>query len=211
VSSAPPPSAGPGQPFVPMQPATLEETGLGLGFLSDLALKLLYFQGYVTGADIAERLHLPFAGVVDRLMEFLKREMLCEIKGAGGLGPSSYQYTITGKGITRAREVLERGQYVGPAPVTLTDYAKGIQRQPMLTSSVNERMMREALAHLVINDEMFEMRGARRQRRDDRCSCTATRATARRSSPRPSGKWSVGGADLHPLRRRGRRHGDQAI
>jgi predicted ATPase with chaperone activity len=159
VSRTASPFAEPSQPFVPAQPDTLEKTGLGLGFLSDLALKLLYFQGYVTGADIAERLHLPFAGVVDRLMEFLKREMLCEIKGAGGLGPSSYQYTITGKGITRAREVLERGQYVGPAPVTLTDYANGMQRQPMLTSSVNEGMMRKALAHLVINEEMFERLG----------------------------------------------------
>ncbi len=145
--------------FFPREPKTLDETGLGLGFLSDLVLKMLYFQGYVTGAEIAQRTRLPFSGVVDRILEFLKREMLCEIKGAGGLGQSSYQYTITGKGIARAREVLERGQYVGPAPVTLQEYAQGIQAQPMLTSSVHEAAMREAVTHLVVNDAMLERLG----------------------------------------------------
>jgi predicted ATPase with chaperone activity len=138
---------------------SMEETGLGLGFLSDLALKLLYFQGYVTGADIAESLCLPFAGVVEPVLEFLKREMLVEVKGAKGLGQSSYRYTITGKGIERAREILERGQYVGPAPITLADYAKGISSQPMLTSSIQEHTMRQAVEHLVVPDHMLDRLG----------------------------------------------------
>lgn len=145
--------------FVPKEPTSVDETGLGLSFLSDLALKLLYFQGYVTGADIAEKMRLPFGGVVDRVLEFLKREMLCEIKGGGHLSQSSYRYTITGKGIERAREILERGQYAGPAPVTLTDYSVGIQNQPMLTTSIHEHTMRQAVEHLVVNDEMLDRLG----------------------------------------------------
>jgi predicted ATPase with chaperone activity len=150
----------PGEPqFVPPEPKSVEATGLGLGFLSDLALKILYFQGYVSGADIAEQMRLPFTGVVDRILEFLKRDMLCEVKGAGGLGQSSYEYTITAKGIARAREVLDRGQYVGPAPVPLAEYTLGIYRQPMLTASIHDHAVRQALAHLVVGDEMLEMLG----------------------------------------------------
>jgi predicted ATPase with chaperone activity len=145
--------------FRPPEPTTIEETGLGLGFLSDLALKLLYFQGYVTGGEIADKMCLPFMGVIERIMEFLKREMLCEIKGAGGLGQSSYRYTITGKGIDRAREILERGQYVGPAPVTLTEYSEGIRTQPMLTTEIHEDIMRKSVSHLVVNDIMLERLG----------------------------------------------------
>jgi predicted ATPase with chaperone activity len=146
--------------FRPPEPTTIEETGLGLGFLSDLALKILYFQGYVTAAEIADKMCLPFMGVIEQIMEFLKREMLCEIKGAGGgLGQSSYRYTITGKGIDRAREILDRGQYVGPAPVTLTEYNEGILAQPMLTSDINEDVMRHSVAHLVVNDIMLERLG----------------------------------------------------
>jgi predicted ATPase with chaperone activity len=147
-------------PFVPAEPKSLEDTGLTLGFLSDLVLKVLYFQGYITGAEIADRVRLPFSGIVDRLLEFLKREKLCEIKGtSGGFGEAGYQYTITGLGIERAREVLARGQYVGPAPVTLSDYTEGMRRQPMLTTSVQEQAMREALQHLVIGDDLFERLG----------------------------------------------------
>ena len=145
--------------FRPPEPTTIEETGLGLGFLSDLALKILYFQGYVTGAEIAEKMRLPFMGVVERIMEFLKREMLCEIKGAGGLGQSSYRYTITGKGIDRAREILDRGQYVGPAPVPLHEYSEGIRAQPMLTTEIHEDTMRQAVSNLVVNDIMLERLG----------------------------------------------------
>jgi predicted ATPase with chaperone activity len=147
------------QQFIPPQPKAVEDTGLGLGFLADLALKILYFRGYISGADIAEQMRLPFTGVVERILEFLKRDLFCEVKGAGGFGQSTYEYLITAKGIARAREILDRGQYVGPAPVPLTEYAEGIRRQPMLTSSIHERTMRQALSHLVINDEMFEMLG----------------------------------------------------
>jgi len=146
--------------FRPPEPSTVEETGLGLGFLSDLTLKILYFQGYVSGADIADKMKLPFIGVVEHILEFLKREMLIEIKGASGrLGQSSYYYTITGKGIDRAREILERGQYVGPAPVTLGDYSEGIRAQPMLTSEIHESDIRQAVSHLVLNDTMLERLG----------------------------------------------------
>ena len=154
-----PPLAQPGRPFRPPRPQSLEDTGLSLGFLADLAIKVLYFRGYITGAEIAEQMRLPFTGVTDRVLEFLKRDMFCEVKGSGGFGQSAYEYTITAKGIARAREVLDRSQYVGPAPVPLTEYSEGIRRQPMLTSKIQERAMRQALSHLVIEQEMLDMLG----------------------------------------------------
>jgi predicted ATPase with chaperone activity len=144
---------------VPPRPQSVQDTGLSPSFLADLALKILYFRGYVSGADIAEEMRLPFTGVVDRLLELLKRDLFCEVKGAGGFGQSAYEYTITAKGIARAREILDRSQYVGPAPVTLSDYIDGIYRQPMLTSSIHPRSMRRAVSHLVVDNEMLEMLG----------------------------------------------------
>ena len=94
--------------FTPPRPSSVEDTGLSMAFLSDLTLKILYFRGYVSGADMAEQMRLPFTGVVDRVLEFLKRELLCEVKGASGYGQSAYEYTITAKGIARAREILDR-------------------------------------------------------------------------------------------------------
>ena len=106
--------------FVPPPITRIEDTGLSLLWLQDLALKILYFQGYMTGFKIAEDMSLPFSGVVDQILEALKREKLVEVKSSQmGLGEGAYQYAITGAGIARAREALERSQYAGPAPVPL--------------------------------------------------------------------------------------------
>src|SRR4030066_103035 len=97
----------------------IEDTGLSSLWLQDLALKIIYFQGYMTGFKVAEELSLPFAGIVDIILESLKREKFVEVKPSQqvGLGEGSYQYAITGLGIARPREALERSQYAGPAPV----------------------------------------------------------------------------------------------
>ncbi len=145
--------------FMPPRPQSIEETGLKLDFLSDLALKVLYFRGYITGADIAEQMRLPFTGIVDRVLEFLKRDKFCEIKGAEGFGRSGYEYTITAFGIARAREILDRGQYAGPAPVPLADYSDGLRHQPMLTASIHRPEMYQALDHLVVDDDQVDRLG----------------------------------------------------
>ena len=97
---------------------SMEDTGLTHGFLADMAIKIMYFRGQVTGYEIAEQLRLPYQTVMNPIMEFLKREQMCEVKGSGGLGAGSYQYVITSKGAARAREQLERTTYMGVAPVS---------------------------------------------------------------------------------------------
>ncbi len=146
-------------PFEPRMPKSIEETGLGLGFLADLAIKTMYFEGYISGYEIADRMKLPHSGVVDEVLEFLKREQFCEVKGAGGLGESGYQYVISAKGSEKAREVLDRGQYVGPAPVPLEAYTDAFRRQPLQNVAIHQRVVRQALSHLVLNERIFSQLG----------------------------------------------------
>src|SRR5574341_89487 len=91
-----------------------EDTGLNMGILTDLAIKTIYFAGYINGQDIANRMKLPFGGVVDQIIEFMKREKWVEVKGSGGIGEASFQYMISQKGTEKAQEVLSRGLYAGP-------------------------------------------------------------------------------------------------
>ncbi len=117
-------------PFTPPPISRVEDLGLSILWLQDLVLKILYFQGYLTGFKIAEEMALPFAGVVDQILEALKREKLVEVKSSQmGLGEGAYLYAITGAGIARAREALDRSQYAGPAPVPLEVYNDSIMRQ----------------------------------------------------------------------------------
>ncbi len=131
-----------------------------MGFVSDLALKVLYSEGYLTGVEWCERLRLPFAGVVDEVVEFLKREKLLEVRGVtGGFTQANYQYAITAKGSEKAREAMERSQYAGPAPVRLEAFSDAIQKQPLVKVRVGQRMMRQELSHLVINERTLSQLG----------------------------------------------------
>jgi len=147
--------------FVPPPVQRIEDTGLSALWLQDHILKVLYFQGYMTGFKIAEEIALPFTGVVDQLLDALKRDKLVEIRSSqiGGLGEGAYQYGITGLGISRAHEALERSQYAGPAPVSLEKYNEAVKRQSRNRSQVTPRMMRQIMNHLVLSENTFHKLG----------------------------------------------------
>ena len=145
------------------QPPTiskLDDTGLSFGALTELILKVVYFSGQTTGYEVASTIHLPFEAVVRPVLEFLKREQLAEVRGAGGLGAGAYQYLLTSKGSARGREALERTTYVGPAPVTWDDYVAAMQAQGGRRLRVNAEVMGRTLDHLVLEEEVLGQVGA---------------------------------------------------
>jgi len=145
--------------FVPPPVSRIADTGLSQLWLQDLALKILYFSGYMTGFKVAEAMMLPYAGLVDQILEALKREKFVEVKTQVGFGEGSYQYAITGAGIARAREALERSQYAGPAPVPLSVYNESILRQSRGRPTVHEQTMRGTLDDLVLSEKTFNQIG----------------------------------------------------
>ncbi len=147
------------QAWYPEPIKDLEDTGLTETFLQDLSLKIMYNRGQVTGYHIAEEVKLPFQTVLLPILEFLKREQMCEVKGSGGIGAGTYQYVITNKGSARARERLEQTTYVGPAPVPWDDYVAAINTQGGNTLRVNPLMVEQSLSHLVLNESILEKIG----------------------------------------------------
>src|SRR6266498_617994 len=147
-------------PFSPPPINTIEDTGLSPLWLQDLALKILYSQGYMSGFKIAELIALPFAGITDLILEALKRKKSIEVKSSqGGLGEGAYTYGITGQGVMRAREALERSQYAGPAPVPFEVYNEAIRRQKTGRMAVTSRMMRQLLSQMVMSESTFQRLG----------------------------------------------------
>lgn len=157
--SAPlPPPIG-GEKFTPPQVTKIEDTGITEYALIELALKILYSSGTLTGYRIAELMALPFTGLIDQILEYLKTQKLVEVKGAGSFSESTYQYAITGAGIARAREAAERNQYAGPAPVPVKVYNEAIRKQASARIQVTQRVMRQALSNLVIGEKTFSRIG----------------------------------------------------
>src|ERR687888_1073090 len=144
---------------LPPEPQTIEQTGLTLGFLADLALKTLYLRGQMTMGEIASSLGLAITGVTDRVMEFLKSERLVEIRGGAGLSSASYQFVIVDRGSEKAQEALARSQYVGKAPVPLATYVQAVQRQSIANLRVTQDDLVRAFAHMVIPRETLAQLG----------------------------------------------------
>ena len=128
-------------PWMPPPIRSLQDTGLNIGILSDLAIKTLYFGGYLTGNEVAEQMHLPFTGVVEYVLESIKREKFVEVRGGGGLGSGAFQYVLTARGLEKAHEALARTQYAGPCPVTLAQYVAAMNAQARARLTVHRDLL----------------------------------------------------------------------
>lgn len=138
---------------------SIQDTGLNLLIIADLLVKVLYTSGMMTGYQMAATLRLPYNGVVNNALDYLKRDKFLEVRGTGGLGEGNWEYVITSKGQNRAREILERSQYAGPCPVPLADYIAAMKAQNQTQFAVGPEGLKKALAHLVIPPEMIERIG----------------------------------------------------
>ncbi len=146
--------------FIPSPITEIRDTGLSPLWLQDLTLKVLYFQGYLTGFQVAEAIALPFTNVTDHLLNTLKREKFVEVKSSQiGLGEGAYQYGITGVGMARAREALERSQYAGPTPVPLEVYIRGVKSQSKSKPRITHSMLQQALSQLTLNEKTYQKIG----------------------------------------------------
>ena len=123
-------------------------------------MKILYNQGYYERFQDRRGDRPALRRCYDGLLEALKREKMIEVKSSqGGLGEGAYTYGITGAGITRAREALERSQYAGPAPIPFEVYNEAIRRQKTGRMTVTARTMRQILSQMVISESTFQRLG----------------------------------------------------
>ena len=159
LTSVPLADAKTAAPQLPPRPRSIEDTGLSMTFISDMIVRALYLIGEMTGQQMVELLHLPYDNVIDQAISYLRREQMCEIKGSGGIGEKAYRYQASTKGVERAKEIGERTQYLGPAPVTLEAYTAMMQQQSTQGLIITEASIRQAFAHLVISEALLQQLG----------------------------------------------------
>jgi predicted ATPase with chaperone activity len=147
-----------GEPLRPPLPKTLADTGLSEEVVVDLMLKALYLQGARTGQQLMETIRLPFSFLDDQLLS-LQQRRLVEVRGTRGPGRGGYLFDLTGEGRTRAREALESSQYVGPAPVPLSQYREWCRHQSISRVHVSREDVRKGFRNMVLPDAVLEMLG----------------------------------------------------
>lgn len=144
---------------IPPVPLKINQTGLSVTLLTDLLLKTAYFEGgtYSLG-PMSKSMCLPM-GVVDELTESARNDSLVAIKSAAGYNRATHIFELTEQGRQRAGEALEQSQYAGPAPVPLKFYSIMTAHQTVRQIEIDERWVRHALSHLVVDDELLNRLG----------------------------------------------------
>ncbi|TAH48910.1 MAG: ATP-binding protein [Chloroflexota bacterium] len=140
-------------------PKTIADTGLPTSFIHELALKIIYFAGEIQANVVAEEMRLPHTNIVESALNFLVKEEFCQITGATGYSERAYKYVVTGKGSSKAQELLARNQYAGPAPVPLAVYNEAMERQGIGLVSVSRDTIRDSFNDIVISDAMLRRVG----------------------------------------------------
>lgn len=145
-------------PLLPSAPRTLGETGLPLAMVYRIVARTLHVSGAQTGLELAARLGVGFS-VIEPCIDAMKRDQHVEIAG-GSMAPQLYTYRLTQAGHSRALELTDRNQYVGPLPVPLVQYREYITS---ITRAVPPRVtrltVRHAFRHLVLNDRVLDQLG----------------------------------------------------
>ncbi len=144
---------------VPVAPLTLEESGLNIDLVTQLALKTLHLAGTLTGLELASRMGLRFA-VIEPSLDELKWQHHIEIVAGATIGGAAYKYRITDAGRERAALFMENNHYVGFAPVPLDQYRRYIEafRRTTVNSASPERV-RQAFRSLVLSDRVLDQLG----------------------------------------------------
>jgi hypothetical protein len=160
LGDAPPEDDGAGTArpsgYVPQPPHTLNDTGLNVSFLFDLILRVIYNAGRITGSDLAQAAHLPWA-VLAPVLPAMRKQGLIDIAGQrGGAGDAGYEYEIKPpKGAAAVEEAINKTSYIGPAPVPFDDYVESVAAQTVRNFFCTRRTIESAFKDMIITPSVF--------------------------------------------------------
>jgi hypothetical protein len=140
----------------PPTPEELSETGVHEAFLCDLALKHVAMLPEPTTITVADRLHLPRA-LTEELLYHLYREKLIEMRLQSAVGAT--RYAMLDHGWERVSRLQTQSGYLGPAPVSLDDYAHMMRLQAVPSRSATMDSVRNAFKDLVLPDSLLQTLG----------------------------------------------------
>jgi hypothetical protein len=151
--------------YIPPRPRTLAQSGLTPNFVSDMILKLMHFSTQLPAHEIATRLRLDYE-CIHQVMQALANGAYIQSIGQAPRTAQKLEsleeglaYMITESGRERAREILDRNQYMGPAPVPLSEYNDSVRRQGLPEKFATRAALTETLKHMVVSAETLELLG----------------------------------------------------
>ena len=141
--------------FGPPTPEEFSEIGISQTLLCDLALKHVSLLPNATAVSVAAKLHLPTA-LIEELFYQLYREKLIEMRlqSAG----DNTRYAMLDHGWEHLAQI-KTCRYLGPAPVSLADYAFMMRLQAVPLSPASIDTVRRAFRDLVLPESLLQTLG----------------------------------------------------
>ena len=144
--------------FTPPIPESLADTGLPGSLIEQLILKFLYFRGEMMSSEICRAIGLTFRCIGD-LLDGFKLQQLLQVKSSLGYGPISEVLSLTERGRSVARDYLDNNQYVGPAPVPVSQYSAAVEAQRMPARWLTPERLAKAYSRLVVTPAILDQIG----------------------------------------------------
>ncbi len=142
--------------FIPEEPRSFDEAGLGRTYVEHLVLKyILAFPGE-TGSAIAGALCLHPDPVRELLRDLKQRMLLVHAKGNA---PMDFHYDLSDAGRQVAIELRRQCSYVGPAPITLEQYREAVAQQSISREPLQRADLERAFSSLVVDPELLGLLG----------------------------------------------------
>jgi len=142
--------------FGPPTPEELGDTGIPDAFLRELALKHVATFPEPTTEAVADSLYLP-SSLTEELLYGLYREKFIEMRLRSAVG--STRYAMLDHGWERLTRLQSQSGYVGPAPVSLSDYAHMMRLQAVPSQSATIETVRAAFHDLVLPNSLLQTLG----------------------------------------------------
>jgi predicted ATPase with chaperone activity len=140
------------------EPKAIGNLGVPQKLVVDLIYRLLFNEGNVQISRFSEVLKIP-PHIADSQLAHMKYEHLVEIAKAGSLGPLSYTYRLTEKGLERAKDAAEKSQYTDAVPVSIEAYSQAILLQTQRREKISPESVKNAISHLILPDNFHRRIG----------------------------------------------------
>ena len=140
--------------FHPTIPDRIEDLGIHRSLVSDLVLRYLWLHGSGTLATLNETLKLSFP-VLETLYHQFRQQHVIEVKG---MLVNDYSFSLTSAGRVLATARNEACQYVGPVPVSLSQYHEVVRAQAAHVR-LSRESLRKAFHDLVLPDQLLDQLG----------------------------------------------------
>ncbi len=143
----------------PSLPRTFESTGLSIKLMSNLLLKAMYTYGLETLQELSDFVKLPSLILARSLGLIEDLDYVEKLGTESQQRRGSMRYRLSQSGRTAASEAMDQNQYVGPAPVHLTDYRNQIGKQSIHNENLDAEIIRRKLNNLVISESLLDAIG----------------------------------------------------